>query len=67
MTTFAPSFQILPLHAIVPSPTNPRKHFDQAALDELADSIKATVAVDGMASEYTFEVGEFELVEGGAA
>jgi ParB/RepB/Spo0J family partition protein len=38
MTTFAQ----LPLHAIVPSPTNPRKHFDQAALDELADSIKAT-------------------------
>lgn len=38
MTTFAQ----LPLAAIVPSPTNPRKHFDQAALDELADSIKAT-------------------------
>ena len=28
---------------------------------------KATVAVDGMASEYTFESGEFELLEGGAA
>lgn len=28
---------------------------------------KASVAVDGMASEYTFEVGEFEAVEGGAA
>lgn len=38
MTTFAQ----IPLAAIVPSPTNPRKHFDQAALDELADSIKAT-------------------------
>lgn len=38
MTTFAQ----LPLQTIVPSPTNPRKHFDQAALDELADSIKAT-------------------------
>ena len=42
MTTFTPSFQMLPLHAIVPSPTNPRKNFDQAALDELAESIKAT-------------------------
>lgn len=38
MTTFAQ----LPLHGIVPSPTNPRKHFDQAALDELASSIAAT-------------------------
>ena len=42
MTTFAPTFQMLPPHAIVPSPTNPRKHFDQAALDELASSIAAT-------------------------
>lgn len=42
MTTLSLSFQMLPLHAIVPSPTNPRKHFDQTALDELAESIKAT-------------------------
>jgi hypothetical protein len=31
MTTLNPSFQMLPLHAIVPSPANPHKHFDQAA------------------------------------
>lgn len=30
----------IPLAAIVPSKTNPRKNFDKAALDELADSIK---------------------------
>ena len=30
----------IPLAAIVPSKTNPRKHFDQTALDELAESIK---------------------------
>lgn len=42
MTTLtSPSFDMLALHAIVPSPTNPRKHFDPAALDELAQSIKA--------------------------
>jgi hypothetical protein len=28
---------------------------------------KASVAVDGMGSEYIFEAGEFERVEGGAA
>lgn len=30
----------IPLAAITPSPTNPRKSFDEAALRELADSIK---------------------------
>lgn len=37
MTTFAQ----LPLHAIVPSPTNPRKTFDPAKLAELTASIAA--------------------------
>jgi ParB/RepB/Spo0J family partition protein len=31
----------IPLDSITPSPTNPRKRFDQAKLQELADSIKA--------------------------
>ncbi len=31
----------VPVKLIQPSPTNPRKHFDQAALAELAESIKA--------------------------
>jgi ParB/RepB/Spo0J family partition protein len=35
------TFQMIPLASIDPSPTNPRKHFDEAELDKLADSIKA--------------------------
>lgn len=31
----------LPVHQIVPSPLQPRKHFDPAKLEELADSIRA--------------------------
>ena len=38
----APVFQLLQVAAIVSSPTNPRKSFDQAKLQELADSIKAS-------------------------
>ena len=30
----------IPLELLRASPTNPRKHFDQAHLDELADSIR---------------------------
>lgn len=33
-------FQLLPLASITPSATNPRKHFDKARLDELAESIR---------------------------
>lgn len=36
-----PQMRILALPSIVASATNPRKHFDQAKLQELADSIKA--------------------------
>lgn len=32
--------EIIPLAALVPSPTNPRRHMDDAGLQELADSIK---------------------------
>ncbi|MEN9905696.1 MAG: hypothetical protein RLZZ555_2261, partial [Pseudomonadota bacterium] len=35
-------FDHLPLAVLVTSPTNPRKHFDHARLQELADSIRAT-------------------------
>lgn len=37
-----PHFATLPLHAVEPNLTNPRKHFDPAKLAELADSIKAS-------------------------
>jgi ParB/RepB/Spo0J family partition protein len=36
------AFDHLAWHSIAPSLTNPRKHFDQAALQELADSIATT-------------------------
>jgi len=36
-----PKFLMLPLDKISPSPLNPRKRFDPAALDELAASIRA--------------------------
>lgn len=32
---------IAPVAEVTPSPTNPRKHFDKAALQELTDSVKA--------------------------
>jgi ParB/RepB/Spo0J family partition protein len=32
--------QSIPIGAIAPSKTNPRKHFDQGALDELTDSVR---------------------------
>lgn len=34
------NFQTLPISALIPSPYNPRKHFDDAKLAELAASIK---------------------------
>ena len=36
-----PKLLMLPLDKVTPSPLNPRKHFDEAGLEELADSIRA--------------------------
>ena len=36
----AVSFEVVPLNRLVESPTNPRKHFDPAKLEELAASVK---------------------------
>lgn len=41
-TTTEQHFAVLPLAVVVPSLTNPRKTFDDAKLQELADSIRAT-------------------------
>lgn len=38
----AATFLQLPLHELATSPTNPRKHFDAAKLQELADTIAAS-------------------------
>src|SRR5262245_32877567 len=35
-----PQLQMIPISQIAPSPTNPRKYFDPAKLQELADSIQ---------------------------
>ncbi|OWW18433.1 hypothetical protein AYR66_07615 [Noviherbaspirillum denitrificans] len=40
-TNFAePHFGTIPLACVIPSKTNPRKHFDESALHELAESIR---------------------------
>lgn len=41
-------FEMIPIVAIRPNPDNPRKHFDQAALDELAASIAAQQQVQAL-------------------
>lgn len=41
-TALQPHYTRLPLPQVEPSLTNPRKHFDAAKLQELADSIKAS-------------------------
>jgi hypothetical protein len=38
------NLQSVPLAAISPNPNNPRKHFDQIGLKELADSIPGETA-----------------------
>lgn len=66
------SFENIPLAAIRPSTTNPRKHFDQAALDELAGSIREMgvtqpilIRPNGKAAFPGEPVGEpYELVTG---
>ena len=65
-------FQILPLQQIVASLTNPRKHFDQAKLAELAESIKTSglhqpVLVRPLPGQRVLETDravQFELVAG---
>ena len=39
--TMQSEYRNLPLDALTESPNNPRKHFDEASLNELAESIKA--------------------------
>lgn len=54
----------LPLLSVVPSPDNPRKHFDEAALQELADSMLAVGVVqpitvlEATPNTYTIVAGE---------
>ena len=55
--------KIVPLTSVEPNPDQPRKEFDQAALEELAASIKEQgvlqpLLVEGWASGYRIVAGE---------
>ena len=56
--------QAISLAAISPSPRNPRKHFDQAALKELAESIKSHGVRQPVLLRPNGGPGKFELVCG---
>jgi ParB/RepB/Spo0J family partition protein len=64
--TATDAFQVLPLQVLVESEKNPRKHFDQAKLEQLADSIgKIGVLTPLIARPMQLEDGEFyELAAG---
>lgn len=55
-------FEFVPIGKLVPSPTNPRKRFDQAQLSELAESIKAHGIIQPLVVRWT--VNGLEIVAG---
>jgi ParB family transcriptional regulator, chromosome partitioning protein len=56
-------FKRLPLKALFESPTNPRTHYDDAALDELAQNIKANGVIQPIVVRAA-AAGKFEIVVG---
>jgi ParB family transcriptional regulator, chromosome partitioning protein len=56
-------FQELPIAAVTPNPRQPRKVFDEDALDELVDSIKEVGLLQPVVVRET-SPGQFELVMG---
>jgi ParB/RepB/Spo0J family partition protein len=64
MSTAAPVAARVPLDAITPSSTNPRKHFDEVKLAELAESIKRNDVVQAILVRPAFAPGSYELVAG---
>jgi len=57
------SLRELPLTALTPGPHQPRRHFDEAALDALADSIRAQGVVQPIVVRPT-TAGAYEIVAG---
>lgn len=55
-------FEYAPIGKLFPSPTNPRKRFDQASLAELAESIKAHGIIQPLVVRFT--VNGLEIVAG---
>jgi ParB family chromosome partitioning protein len=58
------NLQSVPLAAISPNPNNPRKHFDQIGLKELADSIKVHGVRQPVLLRPNGGPGKFQLVCG---
>ncbi|MFQ3670945.1 MAG: ParB/RepB/Spo0J family partition protein [Verrucomicrobiia bacterium] len=56
------SIQTLPVHRIHPSPLQPRKHFDETKLAELADSIRARGLIEPLVVRPQGDT--FELIAG---
>ena len=58
-------FQLLSTTALLPSPLNPRKHFDEAKLQELADSMQNGVGViEPIVARANGKPGTFEIIAG---
>lgn len=60
----ATRLQMLPLHLLDPSPTNPRKSFPEASLQELADSIRQAGVISPLLVRPSFASGRYEIVAG---
>jgi ParB family chromosome partitioning protein len=54
----------IPLSAITPSSTNPRRTFDKAKLEELADSVKRYGILQPILVRPNGEADTYELVAG---
>jgi ParB/RepB/Spo0J family partition protein len=58
------NYQDLPLDRLVPSPLNPRKHFDEGKLRELAQSITGAGMIEPVIVRPNGSPGTFEIVAG---
>jgi ParB family chromosome partitioning protein len=61
--TTSATFQVLPTAKVDPSPTNPRKYFDQEKLDELTDSVKSQGVLEPLLVR-SGKKGRFEIIAG---
>jgi ParB family chromosome partitioning protein len=55
---------VLPIEVIFPNPNQPRREFDEAALDELADSIRKKGVIQPLIVRVRAEDGKYEIVAG---
>ncbi len=60
----APRLQLLQVHLLDPSATNPRKTFTQSSLDDLAASIRQVGVLSPVLVRPSFTSGRFEIVAG---